>query len=164
MSNYRPILNLSTASKVIERLGVWTSLDLTCSTRQTSCAYSRLTVPARELHGDRTSTVHCTRDGQRLHCCRQQEGNRVAWSVWTFRRLLTLSTTFNVFISHLQYDFGVDGAAACQLAPLMPDRLRAVHKAQPTHVRYSTSQCDVWCAAGIRTQTAALHCVRRTSR
>jgi len=87
MSNYRPISNLSTASKVIERL----VLDRLRPHLLDSSNFVRLQSAYRcghSLHGDRTSA----RDGQRLHCRRQQEGNRVGLS-GHFGGLLTPSTT-----------------------------------------------------------------------
>ena len=117
MSNYRPISNLSTASKVIERL----VLDRLRPHLLHSPNFARLQSAYRRGHSTETALLHV------MDSVYTAADNKKA----TTLVCLDISAAFDtidhsVLIGRLESDFGVDGAAASWLLSYLTDRQQYV--------------------------------------
>jgi len=151
MSNYRPISNLPTVSKVIE----WLVLDRLRPHLLSSPNFSRLQSAYRRGHSIQTALLHV------MNSVYTAVDNKKATALVG----LDISAAFNtiahdVLPQRLQTDFGAGGATIACCTRTSP--MAAAREAQSGFVRHDA--VAVRRATGLGTWAAALHVVRVTSR
>jgi len=151
LANYRPISNLSTVSKILERL----ALNKVRPQLLRSRHYTRLQSAYRPGHSTETALLHVLNS---------------VYSAADARRpvllvALDISAAFDtinqeVLLQRMEREFGVSGTAVCPLlAPFIPDRSPAVREARSLFVCYVAVYHRR--AAELRPGPAAVHGLRR---
>ena len=153
-ANYRPISNLNTMSKIVERLFMSRLVDHV----KQSPNYNRLQSAYRRGHSTETALLKLLNDVYSA----ADNGFRTALIQ------LDLSAAFdtidiNTMLRRLRYAFGISGPALNWIASYTNGRTQSVYVGQQRSSPVG-HQTRAWCLTGICVGTVAVHAVRVVSR